>query len=461
VYVAGYEHVRPSPVEPTLLEEGRLLLEELPLDRVPAISPPFPESKGSPMDPNPLFVGREEDLKYLAAEMKAGGSTSRPMKTVCISGLGGVGKTQLASEFAHRYGRYFRGGIYWLNLSNPDAIAEEIASCGGAGAMDLRADFNRLPLEDQVRKVKSEWQNALPRLLILDNCEDMASLRACRPTTGGCRVLLTNRGGFGDPALAVVVLELEILDREQSVELLRSRCPGVELEENELAAVAEELGDLPLALDLAGRYLYEYRDLVSPSEYVEELRDVEPVNHPSLRRSEGYSPTNHQLDVGRTFVVSYQRVNREDPTDRLAIRLLARAAHIAPGESIERNLLLATLGDPNESEERPEEVPDAYRRIDALRKLTVLGLLGESEAGLVRMHRLVASFARREVEDGEAQADVERAVANEAVDVASERQIIRLTSLLPHLLISAEGSKLRDHQPYRKDTIEPASNRLA
>lgn len=108
------------------------------------------------MDPNPLFVGREEDLKFLAAEMRAGGSPSRPMKTVCLSGLGGVGKTQLASEFAHRYGSYFRGGIYWLNLSNPDAIAEEIASCGGAGAMDLRADFDRLPLEDQVRRVKSE-----------------------------------------------------------------------------------------------------------------------------------------------------------------------------------------------------------------------------------------------------------------------------------------------------------------
>ena len=431
--VVRYEHVRPSPVDPALLEEGRLLLEELPLDRVPAVGSPFPESKGPPMDPNPLFVGREEDLKALAAEMKAGGSASRPIKTVCISGLGGIGKTQLASEFAHRYGRYFRGGIYWLNLSNPDATAEEIARCGAAGAMDLRADFDRLPLEDQVRRVKSEWQNDLPRLLVLDNCEDVPSLRACRPTTGGCRVLLTNRGVFGDPALAVVALELEVLDREQSVELLRSRCPGIQLEETELAAVAEELGDLPLALDLAGRYLYEYRDLISPPGYVEELRAVEPVNHRSLRRSEGYSPTDHELDIGRTFVVSYQRLNTEDPTDRLAIRLLARAARFAPGESIERNLLLATLGNPNESEERPEEVPDAYRRVDALRRLTGLGLLGESETGLVRMHRLVASFARREVEDEEAQADVVRTVANEAMDAARENQPVKLTGLLPHL----------------------------
>ncbi|MDP9479382.1 MAG: FxSxx-COOH system tetratricopeptide repeat protein, partial [Actinomycetota bacterium] len=430
--IVKYEHVRPQPVDAALQEEGRLLLEDLPLDRVPDTAPPPPGSKGSPIDPNPLFVGREEDLKALAVQLKDASSTG-PVKTVCISGIGGVGKTQLASEFAHRYGRYFRGGVYWLNLSNPGAAAEEIAGCGGAGAMDLRGEFDRLSLEDQVKAVKAAWLSELPRLIVLDNCEDANSLRACRPTTGECRVVLTSRGVFGDPALAVAALELDILNRAQSVDLLRSRCPGVQLEEAELEAVAEELGDLPLALDLAGRFLYEYRDLVSPSGYVEELRAVEPVDHPSLRRSEGYSPTDHELDVGRTFVVSYQRLDREDPTDRLAIRLLARAAHFAPGEPIERDLLLATLGDANESEERPGELPDTYRRVDALRRLTGLGLVGESEAGLVKMHRLVASFARREVEDGEAQADVVRVVANEAMNAARANRPRKLTGLLPHL----------------------------
>lgn len=304
--IAKYEHVHPQPVDPTLLEEGRRLLGNLPLNRVPRPAPPLPGSKGPPIDPNPLFVGREEDLKALAAEVKGGPSGAGPVKTVCVSGIGGVGKTQLASEFAHRYGQFFRGGVYWLNLSNLGAAAEEIAGCGGAGAMDIRGDFDRLPLEDQVRAVKAAWLSELPRLLVLDNCENASALRACRPTTGGCRVLVTSRGPFRDPALAVVPLELEVLDRGQSVELLRSRCPGAPLEEADLAAVAEELGDLPLALDLAGRFLYEYRGVVSPSGYVEELQAVEPVDHRSLRQSDdGYSPTGHELDVGRTFVVSY------------------------------------------------------------------------------------------------------------------------------------------------------------
>ncbi len=461
--IVRYKHVRPHPVGPALLEEGRLLLEDLPLDRVPETAPPLPGSKGSPLDPNPLFVGREEDLKALAAEVKAGGSgVAGPVKTVCVSGVGGVGKTQLVSEFAHCYGQYFRGGVYWLNLSNPDAVADEIAGCGGSGAMDLRGDFDRLPPEDQVRAVKSAWLNELPRLLVLDNCEDAPSLRACRPTAGGCRVLLTRRGAFVDPALAVAPLELDVLDREQSVELLRSRAPGIQLEETDLVAVAEVLGDLPLALDLAGRFLYEYRDIISPSGYVEELRAVELVEHPSLRRSEDYSPTEHELDVGRTFVVSYERLNREDTTDLLAIRLLARAARFAPGESIERNLLLMTLDNADESEESSGEAPDAYRRVDALRRLTSLRLLGESETGLVRMHRLVASFARREVDDGGAQADVVRAVANEAIDAARDNWPIKLTNLLPHLrhLMGALGDRDDEAAYHARFALGSALSRL-
>ena len=437
--VIRYEHVHPQPVDPALLEEGRLLLEDMPLDRVPETAPPPPGSKGSPIDPNPLFVGREEDLKALAAEVKDA-SGAGPVKTVCVSGIGGVGKTQLTSEFAHRYGQFFRGGVYWLNLSNPGAAAEEIAGCGGAGAMDLRGDFDRLSLEDQVRAVKAEWLNELPRLLVLDNCEDSSSLRACRPTTGGCRVLLTSRGAFIDPALAVTALELDVLDRRQSVELLRSRCPGVELEESALDAVAEELGDLPLALDLAGRFLSEYQGVVSPSRYVEELRALEPVEHRSLRRSDDdYSPTDHELDVARTFVVSYQRLDRENPTERLAVRLLARSARFAPEEPIERDLLLATLGDAEGSDERAEGAADAYRRVDALRSLAGLGFVGESEAGLVRMHRLVASFARSEIEDGGAQNDVARTVAGEAIDAARDNRPSRLVGLLPHLRYATEA----------------------
>ena len=62
-----------------------------------------------PIARNALFVGREEDLKALARALKAGG-TAAVGQVATVTGLGGIGKTQLASEFVYRYGQYSRAG---------------------------------------------------------------------------------------------------------------------------------------------------------------------------------------------------------------------------------------------------------------------------------------------------------------------------------------------------------------
>lgn len=108
VNVISYDHVRPTPVDRAVLEEATRLLDGLPLDHMPEAKPFYPESVEPPMDPNPLFVGRDEDLKELAATIKNDNATRGPVKTVCVFGLGGVGKTQLVSEFAYSYGQFFK-----------------------------------------------------------------------------------------------------------------------------------------------------------------------------------------------------------------------------------------------------------------------------------------------------------------------------------------------------------------
>lgn len=427
----AYSEVEASSPDPAELEGAHRRLEALPVDDVPDDRAGLPPRSVMRLRPNPIFVGRREDLKRIATNLKAGGATAIGEVTVAASsGLGGVGKTPLACEFVYRYGRFFHG-VYWLNFGKPAEIPAEVASCGGAGGMNLRPyDYRELPVEERVRAVKAEWQNDLPRLLVFDNCEDEELLDRWLPPAGGCRVLVTSRRGSWDPSLGVTDLKLSVLERWESVALLREHRPDLPADSPDLDAIAEELGGLPLALDLAGRYLDKYRREVTPAAYLADIQRPELLEHPSLRQARGISPTKHDMEVWRTFAVSYWRLDANDEKDGTAVRLLARAARLAAGEPIPDSLLAWTLKPPDGDNAPPE--PDTTFR-DALDRLADLGLLESSGDEALRMHRLVAAFALAETPDDGAQAAVEAACAREAGRAFREGQPAKQEALLPHV----------------------------
>ena len=101
-----------------------------------------------PWTRNRFFVGREPDLRQLARTIKQGGKAAVG-QSPAVTGMGGQGKTQLAVEFAYRYGRWFKGGVFWVNFSDLATIPEAVAACGPA----LYADdpgFSARPLPDRV-----------------------------------------------------------------------------------------------------------------------------------------------------------------------------------------------------------------------------------------------------------------------------------------------------------------------
>ncbi len=434
-----YRDVAPSPVDEATIEEARRRLEGLPLEEVPGRAA-LPPGSVMPLRPNRHFVGREEQLKRIAANLKAGDATTISEVMVAAStGLGGMGKTQLACEFVYRYGEYFHG-VYWVSFAEPGGVPAEIASCGGTRGMNLRSDFHTLPLEERVRAVMAAWQGDLPRLLVFDNCEDEDLLDQWLPTTGGCRVLVTSRRGHWDAALGVIDLPLDVLDRRESVALLRKYRSDLPVDQPDLDAIADELGDLPLALDLAGRYLDKYRHEVRPDAYLADIRRPELLEHSSLRRARGISPTKHDMDVWRTFALSYWRLDAKDATDGTAVRLLARAARLAPGEPIPNALLAWTL-EPPDGDDGPPQPTTTVR--DALNRLADLGLLEESGGETLRMHRLVAAFAHAGVPDDGAQAAVEIACARAAGRAHWEGQLAWQEALLPHLRFVTDSAKGR------------------
>ncbi len=388
---------------------------------------------------NPLFTGRDADLKRVAAALKTG-------RTVAVAGPDGVGKTQLAIEFAHRFGRFFAGGVFWLSFTTPAEIPLQVAACGGPGGMELRGDFAELALDDQLHLVLRAWQADVPRLLLFDDCADGDVLREWLPTTGGAHIVLTCREPAWDPTLRVTPVPIGPLQRAESVSLLRRLRPDLQESANVVGHVAAELGDLPLALRVAGGFLHRYRGQVSPASFLELLRsrdvleyagaiattiETDPNVAPAASGSRQLFGRRRSLQsspVSRTFALADRWLERSDPAGRAALPLVARAACFAAGEALPRDLLLAAAGPGGEA---------------GLGVLLELGLLEADGEDLLRFHRSLAELARSSRLDDEAQAATETATTTwtSAVNDAAEADARLLA--LPHLDAVTEAARER------------------
>jgi tetratricopeptide (TPR) repeat protein len=456
-----YQQAIPRPVDPETLAAAERQLAALPLEMIPNPAP-LPPGSRMPLRRNPLFVGLEADLQALATALK-GGETAAIGQTAAASGLGGIGKTQLASEFVHRYGQFFAGGVFWLSFSEPAAVPTEVAACGGPGAVARHPEFHTLPMADQVQLMQAAWQSPLPRLLVFDNCEEEALLAQWRPPHEGCRVLVTSRRAQWEATFGVQALPLGILQRGESLALLRHHRPDLSADDADLNALAAELGDLPLALHLAGSFLARYRYTVTPATYLTQLQQPNLLAYESLQGrtlTRDLSPTQHEPHVKRTFGLSYDRLDPADPTDASALALLADAAYFAPGLPIPQVLLLATAPqtprDVRQAGRRvlrrllaalgwASEVPDAAVQVeDALGRLLALGLLEPDAAGAVRLHRLLAVFVRAIARDATAQIVVEDVLLAEAGRLTRAGYPGPLLALHPHLRAVTEAAQPRE-----------------
>lgn len=420
-----------SSIDPGVLAAGRALLATIPAHDLPSIAPLPPGSRMC-LTSNPFFVGRTQALLAMAHMLIQ--QLAVAIGPVAATGLGGIGKTQLATEFVHRYGQFFAGGVFWLNFADTAAVPNEVAACGSTAHLDLHPNFAQLSGDDQIALVRAAWQSPLPRLLIFDNCEDEDLLARWRPACGGCRILITSRRAQWEPTLHVQTLPLDVLPRADSIALLRQHRPDLPASLPALDAIATELGDLPLALHLAGSYLARYGADLTPDEYVAELRKPTLLRHPSLQGSR-VSPTGHVQHVARTFALSYERLDPTNPGDQSARRLLWCAAHFAPGEAIPRRLLLSAL-------QSIAEPVSPVAAAAALERLLDLGLIEAVARATLRMHRLLHLFIRQQA-SAQAQAAVEQALLAFAIPVNAASELAPLVEIQSHLHFIVDAAQVR------------------
>jgi hypothetical protein len=254
---------------------ARLLAEVRRGRRKPSTEPPFPHDLAELAGPrfpghapevtnlpprNPDFSGRAALLEELHKTLTSRGATA-VVQAATVHGLGGVGKTQLALEYAHRYAADY-DVIWWVPSEQPVAIPGLLTGLARRLGVPEQADQAELlsSLWDELRQ-RSRW------LVVYDNAQGPRELAPHRPPGGAGRVLITSRASTWERATAAV--RLDVLDRDESVAFLRRRTASSDTVS--LAALAAALGDLPLALEQAAAYMEETR--TTPAVYVDLYRE--------------------------------------------------------------------------------------------------------------------------------------------------------------------------------------------
>ena len=156
----------------------------------------------------------------------------------------------------------------------------------------------------------NSWAEPVSRLLVFDNLDsDDAEkvLDQWRPKMSGARVLVTSRRDEWDKASGVNRISLGLLTRAESVALLKKFLK--DLDEGTADQIADVMGDLPLALHLAGSYLDYYKGDITPKEYLEEWQS-EKLKHESMAGEWlEFKPTGRELHLFNTFMLSYRRLS--------------------------------------------------------------------------------------------------------------------------------------------------------
>jgi len=397
----GVEFERAKPTTPPGYPGSRSVTEK---PRFPGALPPV---WNVPFNRNPNFTGRESLLADLRAALTSG-------LPVALHGLGGMGKTQLAVQYAYSHMANYEV-VWWIRSEESATLASDFA--------DLANDLD-LPTIDDQRKIIKAVRRCLGQnkdwLLIFDNAEKPADIRDYLPQGGRGHVIVTSRDSTDWGSMATA-LEVKKFDRAESIEFLHKRTK----QEDEVAtgALAEELDGLPLALEQAGAYILAKG--ITLDDYLELFQ---------TRRKELWKdekpPKDYRDKVDTTWNLAMDQVKEEVPE---GVDLLNLCAFLAP-DDIPRSLFCGG------NEHLVKSLTDTLtvnRAVDALRRYSLIDASYES----LSVHKLVQAVTRDRLSDEERKGWAETAVllVNGAFPQKSQdfRTWDVCSVLLPHAIAAA------------------------
>jgi tetratricopeptide (TPR) repeat protein len=286
---------------------------------------------------NKNFTGRTELLADLRKRVTTGATALVPH---ALHGLGGVGKTQLAIEYAHRYAGDYQV-VWWIRAEQVALVRSSLA--GLAQRMGI-AGVDPGRVEESVAAVLEALRRGEPHarwLLVFDNADQPELIEAFMPAGPG-DVIITSRNRHWERVADA--LEVNVFTRQESQEFLRLCVDGIC--DADADRLAEEFGDLPLGLEQAAAWLAQTAMAVDA--YLDLLREEH-----SRILAENPPPSGYPVPVAAAWSLSVTRLRTQTPD---AMELLQFCAFFGPApiplEFLERGRFIVgpplqvTLKDP-------------------------------------------------------------------------------------------------------------------
>src|SRR6266487_499277 len=350
----------------------------------------FPFIWNVPYPRNPFFTGREELLTYLHDKLTSDTSMALT-QAQAISGLGGIGKTQIAIEYTYRYRNNYQA-VFWVTADSRERLVSDFL--GIAHSLNL-PEKDAQDQREIVQAVKRWLREHIDWLLIFDNADDIAMIVDFIPAAVKGHVLLTTRTqtfariARGIPVETMTLEEgaLFLLRRAHLIEPDAVLDTASNIDFKGAMQIANMMGGLPLALDQAAAYIEEVG--CSIDDYL--IRYQRHRKDLLSRRSA--LPSDHPEPVATTWALSFQEVEHANPAAAEMLRFCAFLSPDAIAEEIitqgayELGPVLQVLAD------NPLAMDDA---IAELRKYSLMSRNPQNKT--LAVHRLVRAVLRDAME---------------------------------------------------------------
>ena len=418
-FLLGQAGVEPSPLGAIKAVPKRSVA---PLQFGSTTAPPAPPLTmiGVPHR-NPSFTGREELLSLLHQQLQE--EESAALAQAAIHGLGGIGKTQTAIEYAHRFCEYYRFVLWVVAEEESDIRAAYAEMARKLGLVEAAAD------QEAAIEAMKAWLSREPGwLLVFDNADDPGLLPDYLPTrrTDG-KVLLTSRASSFSKVGIREPFKVQTLSTEDAVRFLMDRTGDADSEA--AGDLAHELGCLPLALEQAAAYIERIGG--GCAGYLARYRRQ---GLKLLEKAE--LSTDYPKTVATTWQLSFAAVQAEEPD---SAELLKAAAFLVP-DSIPIEIF--TLGGPKLGELLADKLTDAREDPlafwEMLAPLERYSLVDRLQGDSFRIHRLTQEVIKDSLGEEGRREWAERVIR--ALDAAYPRGELTTWRLCARLQPSARAA---------------------